>query len=134
MGALRGKIRYATLTAEINSAGLDARREDGSSHIVLWDEVVGVIARRLPDELEGSTFVDIVSTAGSTLRILPWTKLGGDALEGGGDVRARALVIMVASRCTTAKIDAATRAFVEDDQPPAQLDGEHLAALDERLA
>ena len=37
--------------------------------------VIGIIARRLPKEppFDSTTIVDIVSTAGSTLRVVPWT-------------------------------------------------------------
>jgi len=52
------------VTAAVSAAGIDARREDGSSRLVMWREVVGVIARRLPPDYQGLVFVDIVSSAG----------------------------------------------------------------------
>jgi hypothetical protein len=132
---LEQRLRYVVPSAELTRAGIDARREDGSSLLVLWRDVVGVIARRLPAELDGETFVDLVSTAGSTLRVLPWTRLTGEPLVGAGDARARALVTFIAAHCPEARIDPATRAFVDSDAPAEQLAGvPELAVYDARLA
>jgi hypothetical protein len=132
---LRGKLRFATATAELTRGGIDARREDGSTVLVMWRDVVGVVARRLPPAYEGETFVDVISTAGSTLRILPWTRVTGEPIDGDGERRARELVELVTSRCPDAKLDPATRAFIESRGQAAQLpDVETLAAHDARLA
>jgi hypothetical protein len=132
---VRGKISFATLTAEVSRAGIDARREDRASLLVLWRDVVGLVVRRLPPELEGATFVDLISTAGSTLRILPWTRLSGEPLAGEGDARVRALVSTIVARCPEAKLDHATRVFMESRDPAAQLpDAAMLAMHDRRLA
>jgi hypothetical protein len=132
---VRGKLQYATLSAEITCAGIDARHEDGTSLLVMWRDVVGVVARRLPPEYDGATFVDLVSTEGSTLRLLPWTRLSGDAIEGDGDVRSRKLIELIASRCPEAKLDPATKKFIASSDQAAQLpDLETLAAHDQRLA
>ena len=86
--------------------------------------------------IKASTFVDLVSNAGATLRILPWTRLTGERLEGEpGDERARNLVKLIVAHCPAAKLDRATRAFVDDGQPAAQLpDRAMLAEHDARLA
>ena len=132
--AVRGKLSFATLTAELTRGGIDARREDGTSALVMWVDVVGVVARRLPPEHGATTFVDLVSNAGSTLRVLPWTRLTGDPVEGDGDARARKLVSLVAERCPAAKLDPATRAFL-DGKDAAQLpDVATLATHDQRLS
>ena len=131
---LRKQLHYTTLSAEVTRAGVDARREDGSLLLVLWRDVVGVVARRLPPEYEGATFVDLVSTAGSTLRILPWTRLTGDLLSGTGDDRARAVVTLVVASCPTVKLDARTQAFVDGGEAAQLPDLETLAAHDARLA
>jgi len=47
--------------------GIDARREDGSSVLVIWRDIVGAVARRLPNDYQAVTFVDVISTAGATL-------------------------------------------------------------------
>jgi len=132
---LRKQLHYTTLSAEVTRAGIDARREDGSLLLVLWRDVVGVVARRLPPEHEGATFVDLVSTAGSTLRILPWTRLTGDLVPGtGGDDRARAVVALVVASCPAVKLDARTQAFVDGGQAAQLPDLDTLAAHDARLA
>jgi hypothetical protein len=132
---LRGKIKYVALAGEVTRGGIDARREDGSSLLVMWRDVVGVVARRLPAVLEGETFVDVVSSAGSTLRIMPWTRLSGDPIAGEGELRARAFIQLVVARCPTAKLDPATRTFVETEGQAAQLpDVETLGVHDEKLA
>ncbi len=134
---LRGKLSFAVVTAEISYAGLEARREDGVVKTIAWREVVGAVARRLPPDppYEGATFVDVVSTAGSTLRVLPWTRLTGEALAGTGEVRARALVQLIVARCPESQLDPLTRKFADDAKPAAQLpDAATLAAHDERLA
>lgn len=134
--ALRGKLRFLVLTAEITRGGIDARREDGQTLLVMWRDVVGAVARRLPQALEGAAFVDIVSTAGSTLRIAPWTRLTGDPVVGDDDARVRALLRLVVERNDKAKLDPATRQFLDaPNERPAQLpDADTLAAHDDRLA
>jgi hypothetical protein len=131
---LRKKLHYVTLAAEVTKGGIDARREDGSSKLVMWRDVVGVVARRLPPELDGATFVDIVSTAGATLRILPWTRVTGDPRTGTGEDRARALVTYVLARCPEVKLDPRTKAFTENGEAAQLPDLETLAAHDARLA
>ncbi|MGE0872370.1 MAG: hypothetical protein AB7P03_27690 [Kofleriaceae bacterium] len=132
--ALRGKLQFAVTTAELTAAGIDARREDGSSELVMWRDVVGAVARRTPPEYQGVTFIDIVSTPGATIRVLPWTKLTGDPIDGTGEPRARALLALIEARCQGAKLDAATRAFVELREDAAQLpDLRMLAIHDQRL-
>lgn len=131
---VRGKLSFATLSAEVTRGGIDARREDGTAKLVMWRDLVGVVARRLPPDYDGTTFVDLVSNAGSTLRILPWTRISGEPVEGDGEARARKLVAMAAERCPSAKLDPATRAFL-DSKDAAQLpDLATLAAHDQRLA
>lgn len=135
--ALANKLRYTTLTANISHVGIDARREDGFARVVMWPDVVGIVARRLPaaSPYEGVTFIDLVSSAGATLRILPWTQLTGDAITGDGVERARSLCQLVAARCRGAKLDPATRTFIGSHGQAAQLpDEETLAAHDKRLA
>lgn len=137
---LRGKLSFATTEVAVSTHGIDAKREDGISKVVPWDEVVGVVARRLPSmkPYSGETFVDVVSTAGSTLRILPWTELTGEDLHSIDDdiiERARAFVQFVASRCPTAQVDNATRSFLGGRGQAAQLaTAELLARHDERLS
>ena len=132
---LKNRLSYAVLTAEVNRAGIDARREDGAAHLVLWTDVVGVVARRAPPELDAIPFVDIVSVAGATLRLLPWTRLTGDTVEGTGVDRARALVKLVRERRPGVEVDPATLVFVVGTEPPAQLrDLALLGAHDAKLA
>ena len=136
--ALRKKVKFAIASAEVTIAGIDARREAGDTMLVMWRDVVGLVARRLPPELEGHSFVDIVSTAGMTLRILPWTKLTGDPIEADGDgpdARARAFVQMLRPRCREAKLDRATQLFLDHtDEQPAQLNMDLLSKHDQALA
>lgn len=140
---LRGKLRYATAIAEITRAGVDARREDGGNVLVMWRDVVGAVARRLPKELEGTTFVDLVSSAGSTLRLLPWTRLTGDSAPPPPPnhapqteaERALTLLNLVVQFCPDVTLDPATRTFLETRGEAAQLpDLKTLAAHDDRLA
>lgn len=131
---LRKKLKYVAVTAEISRAGIDARREDGSTKLVLWRDVVGLVARRMPAEHDGVTFLDIISTAGSTLRILPWTRLTGESVEGDGEAWTRALLGKLVAHCSSAALDPATQRF-QRGEPAAQLpDTAKLAAHDEKLA
>jgi len=59
---LRKRLSYVALTAELTGGGIDARREDGTSRLVLWRDVVGVVVRRMPPVFDNALFVDIVST------------------------------------------------------------------------
>jgi hypothetical protein len=133
---LRHRLSYVAITAELTGGGLDARREDGSSRLVLWRDVVGVVVRQLPPTEGGALFVDIVSTAGSTLRIVPWTRLTGDPVDavGGADDRPRAIVERVIAMAPGARLDPATRNFFETGEVAQLPDLETLRAHDERLA
>jgi hypothetical protein len=130
------KLRYVVMSGEVTRAGIDARREDGSSLLVLWRDVVGVVVRRLPDELEATTFMDIVSVKGHTLRIVPWTRLTGISVAGMGDDRVRSVAGYIATMCGDVQLfDPATKIFLEKPEPAAQLkDVAKLAAHDERLS
>ncbi len=136
---LAGLLRFATIRATVGEAGIVADHETGEKLRVLWSEIVGVVARRLPSEAPygGETFVDVVSNEGSTLRILPWTEVDIDGTEDieEGDARARRFVQLVAARCPEAAIDPATRTFLGSKGPAAQLPSTStLAQHDERLA
>lgn len=118
----KNKIKFAMVTGDVTMGGIDARREDGGGVLVVWRDVVGLVVRRLPPELDGHPFIDIVSTAGMTLRVLPWSKLTGEHFEGEGDQRVRSFMQVVTKRCTDARIDRATQSFLDDDtKRPAQL-------------
>ena len=126
-------VNMATLT----SIGITGQREDGTTKHVGWDDVIGIIARRLPADspYEGVTFVDLVSVAGSTLRILPWTRLDGAPVRGDGEERARAFVQLIAARCLDAKLDSFTKVFADGAGHAAQLPSPTtLAAHDDKLA
>jgi hypothetical protein len=120
---IRGKIKFAVLTAELASAGIKARREDGLEKLVTWDDVVGIVARRLPADkpFEGATVVDLLSSKGATLRIVPWTKLEGHPFETRAVERARSFVNVVAAMALDAKLDAATKTFANGEGDAAQL-------------
>ncbi|HEX3760449.1 MAG TPA: hypothetical protein VHW23_17155 [Kofleriaceae bacterium] len=131
---LRNRLRYVALTAEMTGGGIDARREDGLSRLVLWRDVVGVVARRMPPAYDGAAFVDIVSTAGSTLRIVPWTRLTGQLTDLDGGDRTRAVVEHVVAQCPSVRLDPATRMFLDTGVPAQLPDLDTLRAHDERLA
>lgn len=131
---LRKKLKFATLTAEITRAGIDARREDGSVRLVMWRDVVGLVARRMPPDYDGATFIDVVSNAGATLRMLPWTRLTGEPIEAFGETWGRALLAAMVAKCPDASLDPATKRFVAGE-PAAQLpDLAKLAAHDQKLS
>jgi hypothetical protein len=134
---LRGKLRYAVVNATLTSAGIQALREDGTKQLVEWETIVGIIARRLPTEApyNGSTFVDLVSVAGATLRILPWTAIAGAPVYGEDAERARVFVQLVAAHCLDAKLDRWTKVFADGASNAAQLaNSTLLAEHDDRLA
>ena len=140
---LRKQLLYATAMANISGPGIDATREDGLEKLVRWRDVVGVVARRLPPHspYDSITFIDVVSTAGATLRILPWTRVGGlatdmvvDDLED-EEMRARSFVQLVVLHRPEVHLDPATRIFLGSRGHAAQLpDVEMLDAHDARLA
>ena len=138
--ALERKLHYAAAAVTFTTHGLDGQREDGSAKRVAWADVVGVVARRLPAEppFDGLTFVDLVSLAGATLRVLPWTSVGGELTlpaNADGAERARAFVQLIAARCPSARLDSATRTFLGGRGSAAQLAStEMLAQHDARLA
>jgi hypothetical protein len=133
---LRGHLSYALTTAAFSGAGVTANREDGFATLVRWSDVVGIVARRLPEvaPYDGAPFVDVVSTAGATLRLLPWTEITGHEVTGDATERMRSLVRVLSAQCRSAQLDAATKAFLEGTGKPAQLpDDKTLAAHDAKL-
>jgi len=134
---LHGRISYAVTTAAFSGQGIVAHREDGVARLVAWDEVVGIVARRLPQTppYDGAPFVDVVSFSGATLRLLPWTEITGHSLEGDAVERARSVVQLLAAQCLGSKLDGATTRFSTGTDKPSQLaDETALAAHDQRLA
>lgn len=132
---LRGRLNYVCVTVNLTNGGVDARREDGTPLLVLWDDVVGVVARRMPDAFDAIAFVDVVSIAGATLRMVPWTKVSGEALvPQEGNARARALLAHITTQCPYATLDPATQKFVDGGEPAQLPDLATLQAHDERLA
>lgn len=131
---LRKRLSYVAITAELTGGGIDARLEDGTSRLVLWRDVVGVVVRRMPPVFDNALFVDIVSTARSTLRVVPWTRLTGDPIEGEGDARPVRIVHYILAKCPSAKLDPATRQFLDSGEPAQLPDLETLRAHDARLA
>jgi hypothetical protein len=127
-------VRFATASAEVTRAGVDAHREDGSTVLVLWRDVVGIIARRLPPDSGGAPFLDLISTSGSTLRFLPWTRLSGEPIAGEGEERIRALVAIVNTHVPNLHVDRVTRAYLDSRGPPTQLpDAAALAEHDRHV-
>jgi hypothetical protein len=131
-----GRLRFGVISVDLGEVGVEAHREDGGATLVAWADIVGVVARRLPPEppYDGVAFVDVVSTEGATLRVLPWTALTGADLDGGADARARAFARLLAARCPAAKIDAATRRFINGHDAAQLPDARMLAAHDQRLS
>lgn len=138
--ALETKLRYAAQSVTFTTDGMVGHREDGSIKQIAWADVVGAVARRLPADppYDSTTFVDLVSLAGATLRILPWTAVGGELTlppNADGAERARAFVQLIAARCPSARLDSATRTFLGGRGSAAQLASlEMLATHDDRLA
>jgi hypothetical protein len=133
---LHPSLRYASKRLGIGEAGLDAEQEDGGSRRVAWADIVGAVARRTPAAAPyaGETFVDVISTAGATLRLTPWTTTSGEFLAGEGAERARGFLRLLGVRCPAAKLDAATRAFVAGHESALQLpDADVLAQHDARV-
>jgi hypothetical protein len=126
------------VSVDISGTGIVATREDGTIKTIEWDKIVGVIARRLPPDkpYEAATIVDVVSSAGSTVRVLPWTKIrGGLPLDKQAVERARGFVNLVASQALSAKLDAATKLFADTSGQAAQLPTlATLSSHDDRLA
>jgi len=128
---LHPRVEYAAMTAQITRAGIEARLEDGEERLVMWRDVIGIVVRRLPPIHDGATFVDLVSTAGATVRLVRWTRLLGDPLPEDPHAQAKQLIAW----CPRATLDPATRAFVDRGGEAAQLpDLATLAAHDAKLA
>ena len=128
---LHPHVEYAAMTAQITRAGIEARLEDGEERLVMWRDVIGIVVRRLPPIHDGATFVDLVSTAGATVRLVRWTRLLGDPLPDEPRAQARQLIAW----CPRATLDPATRTFVDGAGEAAQLpDLATLAAHDAKLA
>jgi hypothetical protein len=128
-----GVLAYATTTARLSTTGIEALLVTGEPRTVAWTAVVGVVVRRAPPDHGGAMFVDVVSTAGATLRIVPATQLTGEAIVEAD--RERAVVRFALAHNPDAKLDRATRAFLDREADALQLpDGATLAAHDARLA
>jgi hypothetical protein len=134
--ALRNKISYTVISASLGAAGIEAVRENGTPVTVFWAEITSVVARRLPADppYDGHTFIDIASSTGRTMRLLPWTTVDGDLTAGVDVERARSFVRLAAQRCPQAQFDEDTSTFLIAMLPATQLaDRAALAAHDRRL-
>lgn len=128
---LRGKLNYAAMTAQLTKAGVEARFEDGAERLVMWRDVIGIVARRMPEAYDAVPFLDLVSTAGATIRLLPWTRFTGEPIDGAPRPCAQQLLAW----CKHATLDPATKLFLDGTGEPAQLpELSTLAAHDEKLA
>ena len=124
-------IAYAASTAEVTIAGIDTRLRGGEERLVLWHDVIGIVVRRLPPVHDGATFIDLVSTAGATVRLVRGTRFTGQRVADDP----RALAVQLIAWCPRATLDPASRAFVDGGADAAQLpDLATLAAHDEKLA
>jgi hypothetical protein len=133
---LRGRVSYALTSVAFTGNGLDVHREDGFAKVVTWSEVIGIVARRLPEvsPYDGAPFIDLVSTAGATVRLLPWTEITGHTLSVEPIDRMRSLVRLLAAQSRDAQLDAATMSFLQGTGKPAQLpDEKTLTAHDTKL-
>jgi hypothetical protein len=124
------KLAYSAMTAQLTRAGIEARLEDGAEHLVMWRDVIGVVVRRTPAEYDALTFIDLVSTAGATLRLVPWTRFTGEPV----DAAPRALAVQLVAWCTRATLDPATQRFVDGGEAAQLPDLAMLAAHDAKLA
>jgi hypothetical protein len=131
---LRGRLRYAAVSIELTAGGIDVRHEDGTMRLVLWRDVVGVVVRRAPPEYHAAVFIDIVSTAGATVRVLPWTLVTGELGPVDPDVRPRAVLEYVLAHCPVVQLDPGTQHFVETGGVIQLPDADTLREHDERLA
>jgi len=134
--ALRGKISYTVTKLSLSAAGIEAVRENGTPVTVFWAEITSVVARTLPpaSPYDGYTFVDIVSSTGKTMRLLPWTEVDGDLIAGQDVDRARSFVRLAAQRSPQAQFDEATSTFLIAMIPATPLaDAAALAAHDRRV-
>src|SRR5690606_14295003 len=123
-------------SAAFSGVGIAAQRHDGLAKLIRWTDIVGIVARRLPQAApyDGTPFVDIVSTEGATMRMLPDTEITGYTLTGTPMERARQLVNLLAAQALDAKLDSATKVFANGTSNAPQLRGEQtLATHGERL-
>lgn len=119
--AAKGRLRHAAANAEVSRAGVDARLEDGTAVMIAWRDLTSAGASKLParEPYGGAVFVELVSSAGETIRVLPWTRLTGEQLPGEGEIRARGLLRFAAAQNATTKVDAGTRGFLSGREPAA---------------
>lgn len=131
-------IRYAVTSLQISPDGFEATRDSGARGTVAWSDVVGIVVRRLPPEApyDGIPVVDLISTPGATVRITPATRVVGASLRATSpEDDARAFAKLAIQRSPNARLDAATRTFLEGRTAIAQLpDAATLAEHDRRLA
>ncbi len=124
------KVAYGAMTAQLTRAGIEARLENGAEHLVMWRDMIGIVVRRMPAEYDGLTFIDLVSTAGATLRLVPWTRFTGEPVDAAPHALAKQLVAW----CTRATLDPATRQFLDGGEAAQLPDLAMLAAHDAKLA
>jgi len=129
------RLQHAAATAELSAAGINARLANGSSRLVMWADIVGIVARKLPPgPFDGAEIVDVISTPGATVRIVSTTRLSGDPVVGDGLDRVRALIAVIVTHRPDVKLDIATRAVFDQGAPLRQLvDAAELASHDARL-
>ena len=119
--ALRFVVDRGTITPE----GLVVRTVDGDDRTVAWSELAVVVVRRLPPDPPFSKLllIDLATTSGPPIRLLPSSRLDWRQLPGGAAAtardNARKLIALVRSENSSVIVETASQEFVDSGAEPS---------------
>jgi hypothetical protein len=121
----RTALRFVVDRGSIGADGLTVRTVDGEDRSVGWAELAVVVVRRLPPDPPFSKLllIDLATTTGPPIRLLPSSRLDWRQLPGGAATTARdnvrALIGLVKSRNPAVTVEAASEGFVDSGAEPS---------------
>ena len=123
----RKSLRFIAHRVEISDLGLRVTLQSGEGRELLFDRVVGIVARQLPPDppWDGALIVDVVPSPEASpepVRIFGTTTVNYAAIPGGSTTsrldNTRRLTAFLRDHCPNASLDEATQEFVRGPKVP----------------
>lgn len=121
----RTALRFVVDRGTIEPGGLTVRTVDGDDRAVAWSEIAVVVVRRLPPDPPFSKLllIDLATTTGPPIRLLPASRVDWRQLPGGAAATARdnvrRLIALVRSENSSVTVETASQDFVDSGAEPS---------------
>jgi hypothetical protein len=121
----RTALRFVVDRGRIDPGGLTVKTIDGAERTVAWSDFAVVVVRRLPPDPPFSKLllIDLATTSGPPIRLLPssridWRQLPGGAAATARD-NARSLIALIRSENSSVSVEPASQGFVDTGAEPS---------------